>query len=311
MKSKFLLILIAIALCLSLASCTLASPGESSTPKESSSNPAPESTPEATPEATPESTPESTPAETPEDPGEDEAKLAQTLAQLDAVCKEQLILTEGTWKVEYRYIQSYYGEIAHGHVFMVYIWRQFDWGEVYSETVGDYYFKDYYGGSRNNYIYIYDGEKLIHLPDAYNDNLVSGEELEFIYNKYVEQRITEHFMHELKFSYDSSQDLTDKYEVSDTVKIAETSNLIAYIIKVSPKDSKGIFNGESLTVGQYEFTEYGENGFIYVFDKKHGTTRLNHIYDRLKNYEDPKLSELESLLPEIMEYWENNCVKNK
>ena len=270
-------------------------------------------TPNVTPEATPEVTPEVTPTET--EP-EDEPTL---LEQLDAVCREQIgVKYEGSFKAEYRSIRNYYGEIKLGHVFQVYIWKEFSWDSTVSETIGDYYFDGYYGpGGNNFYIYVYDGEKLIHLPDAHENGLISDDDVGFVFHKWLECWVLEDFAYDMKFEYDKNQDLSDKYDIISIDLATESEKAITYVIKVAPKNPDDApLEARVLKLGDYEFEEYGAEYFIYTYVNKVDNTivgvveTLEDAY-RFYKYGNSEGSAIDDVLPEIHEYWEKNVLNKQ
>ena len=99
------------------------------------------------------------------------------LRMLDSVCREQLTFDDGS---EFVGVSRYYGEINAGHVFEMVVNHTSYWGGS-SLVIGNYMFSGFGGPTDGNYLCIYDGENIIAASVAYNEGLISDEELEFIY----------------------------------------------------------------------------------------------------------------------------------
>lgn len=99
------------------------------------------------------------------------------LRMLDSVCREQLSFDDGS---EFVGVSRYYGEITAGHVFEMVVIPPSYWagGPL---IIGDYVFGKFSGPGNKNYLCVYDGEKIFGVSTAYNEGLISDEELEFIY----------------------------------------------------------------------------------------------------------------------------------
>ena len=317
MKNKILLVLLSLVLCVSFAACIEVDPtettSEATTPAETTPEVTPEATPEATPEVTPEATPETTTEKTPEGttpdattPMDTEPKEELTLLeQLDAVCREQIgVKYEGVTKTGYDKIINYYGEIKSGHVFQVLILRSIYLDVIASETIGDYYFGGYYG-NMNKYIYVYDGEKLILLPDAYESGAVSDDDLEFVFYKWLEDAVYAEFYNDMKYWYDTNQNLWDKYDMISIELATESESGITYVIRVSPKNPEDApLKAQSLKLGYYEFEEYGETVFIYTYVKQIHNVNYGFIETLEDSYNYYRYVDLF----EIHEYWKKNVL---
>ena len=193
MKNKLLLLLFAFTLCLSLAACT-ATPAETK-PAETTKSAAPEVTPESTPESTPEATPEETPEATPEaTPGESipDTEPGVTTAIIPETTPEE---TEPNGKEDILRIMeelynssssapafrgiTYIGELENGYAAIIYHDPLTSWGIVgLPRKIGDHIFSDYEQLAR---IFMYDGETIKELSVAYENGLISNEELADIY----------------------------------------------------------------------------------------------------------------------------------
>lgn len=164
------MLLLSLALCFALTACTPAADGPESTPADT-----PAETPFDTPLETPAETPVETPIETPaETPSENETILNIIT---------DLYNSSTVYKAPFRSI-VYIGEFEKGHAVIIEHDAETSWatgGTMY--PVGDYVFNMY---RQYKHIFIYDGTGITELAAAYENSLISAEELAEIHAYWLE-----------------------------------------------------------------------------------------------------------------------------
>ena len=320
MKTKILLALLSLVLCLTLYSCAENEPAET-TPAVTTEAATPEATPEVTPEETPEASPEVTteaatlettpevtseeiPETTPEEsapattPGDSTSEIPETppteteqgdesltAEQLDAICKEKFDFIDR----EYVGKITYLGSIDAGKVFIAYATPHSAWGAATTLKLGSYSFSGYGDYANDRGIYVYNSEIIREIDAVYHAGEISEDDLADVYSWWREYRVIKKF----------EEDYADQYKLISVERIIEFEKASLYLFNVSRETAS---DGAALTVGEYKFDGYGENAVLYVYkDLPFGNSPANEFDD---SCDMGYTSDAELAL--IHEYWADN-----